>query len=449
MSDQPPTYQQLLSEAYENNALAKLVIDSDYADRELETYDQDDYEDNEIEDTSGFNQFLGDRNKPDQVVIPASKDDNNAGKASYGYDKQIRVYALNIDGRFRSNVTSSVSNTSGNTCNTNSTIIVAPATDSSNFYFRLSRQYKNVYSVKVTSFEFPNVFYTFTNARGNTSMTVTSIVDNKTATVYIADGNYTLDQLLASIQSVVTGYISDPVTGSRNGGNIVLPAMSGFVAFKNTVTGKACFACTSSGFVIDFPATQDSPYGNGIGYNLGFFGNQIAADLSASVPNPTTTTNNNTVTTTQTITTKQSGSPDVTQTVTTVTTKVETTIPNITYNNTIVGDTYPDVVQDSYVYLSLNDWGIIKHQNADGSEFTAFMKVPLTVSKGQVQFDTNVSNTTTKEYVFPQPTNLQLIQISLLDANGLKLNMNGANISMTMEVKEVLQSDVYQNLLQV
>jgi len=446
MATQPPTYQELLSEAYENNALAKLVIDSDYADRELETYDQDDYEDNEIEDTSGFNQFLGDRNKPDQVVIPASKDDNNAGKASYGYDKQIRVYALNIDGRFRSNVTSTITSAS---CNSDAVVTVAPATDPSNFYFRLSRQYKNVYSVKVTSFEFPNLFYTFTSSRGNTSMTVTSIIDNKTATVYIADGNYTIDELLVAVQAAVAGYASDPITGSRNGGTIPLPLMSGFKAFKNQVNGKVGFACTTSGFIINFPVTIDSPYQNGIGYNLGFFGTQIYADLSASISSPIITSNNNTVTTTQTIVTKQDGMPDVTQTITTTTNSVVTSVPNITYNNTIVGDTYPDVVQDSYVYLSLNDWGIIKHQNADGSEFSAFMKVPLTVSKGQVQFDTNVSNTTTKEYVFPQPTNLQLIQISLLDANGLKLNMNGANISMTMEVKEVLQSDVYQNLLQV
>uniref|UniRef100_A0A6C0CII0 Uncharacterized protein n=1 Tax=viral metagenome TaxID=1070528 RepID=A0A6C0CII0_9ZZZZ len=449
MSGQVPTYQELLSDAYENNALAKLVIDSDYADRELETYDQDDYEDNEIEDTSGFNQFSGDRNKPDQVVIPKAKLDTEGGKSSYAYDKQIRVYALNIDGRFRGNVISSVTTTSGNKCNVNGAVLVAPATNESNFYFRLSRQYKNVYSVKVTSFEFPNLFYTFTNTRGNTSFTVTSIIDENTVTMYIADGNYTLDELLVAIQNAVTGYISDPVTGPRNGGELAMPLMSGFVAFKNPVTGKACFACTSSGFVIDFPSTTDNPYGNGIGYNLGIYGNQIAADISTPVSNPIVTTNNNTITTTQTITTKQSGMPDVTKTVTTVTTQVQTSVPYTTYNNLIVGDTYPDVIQDSYVYLSLNDWGIIKHQNADGTEFTAFMKVPLTVPKGQIQFDTNVTNTTTKEFVFSQPTNLELLQISLLDAFGLKLNMNGANISMTLEIKEVLQSDIYQNLLQV
>jgi hypothetical protein len=444
-STQPPTYQELLSEAYENNALAKLVIDSDYADRELEPFDGDDYEENQIDDPDAFNRFLGDRNKPDQVVIGTAPNDAQAGKATYAYDKQLRVFALNIDGRFRSNVIQTV--TGGTLCTSNSAVSIAPASDASNFYFRLSRQYKNVYSVKVTSFEFPNVFYTFSNDRGNTSFNIVSLLDQKTATAYIADGNYTIDDLLTAIQSAVSGYVSDPVTGPRNGGPLLLPSMSGFQAYKNPTTGKVAFACTTSGFVITFPTTEDSPYSNGIGYNLGFLGTQIAADIGGPIVTTNVVSNPSTVTTTQKITTiTESGT--TTSTVVTETTTSSST-PVITYTNSTIADGFPDVIQDTYVYLKLNDYDLIKHQNADGSEFTAFMKIPLTVSKGAIQFDNNSLNTTAKEYVFPQPSNLQLIQISILDANGLVLNMQGANISMTLEVREVLQSGVYENLLQV
>jgi len=446
-STQPPTYQELLSEAYENNALAKLVIDSDYADRELEPFDGDDYEENQIDDPDAFNRFLGDRNKPDQVVVASATNDTQAGKATYSYDKHIRVFALNIDGRFRSNIVSSV--TGGTLCTSNSAVSIAPASDASNFYFRLSRQYKNVYSVKVTSFEFPNVFYTFSYDRGNTYFNVTSLLDQQTATAYIADGNYTIDQLLVAIQSAVSGYISDPVTGSRNGGPPLLPAMNGFNAYRNPTTGKVAFACISSGFVITFPTTTDSPFGNGIGYNLGYLGKQVAADIGALVP-PTVTSYDdpNTITTTQNITTTTNG-VTTTSTVITVTSTNTATKSSNTYTNSVIADGFPDVIQDTYVYLRLNDWDLIKHQNADGSEFTAFMKIPLTVSKEAIQFDNNSLNTTAKEYVFPQPSNLQLIQVSILDANGLVLNMQGANISMTLEIREVLQSGVYENLLQV
>jgi hypothetical protein len=268
--------------------------------------------------------------------------------------------------------------------------------------FKTSRLYKNIFSVKVTSIEFFNCFYTFTNARGNTSFTITDLgtdVNSPTngvvATITIPEGNYV---------------IADPDTSTATNNLLTvlngLMTQAGFSNIKaglNSVTNLVTFLSGTGGhdFKITFPITTDCAYGNGIGYNLGFTGLTYTSGFSGG------------------------------------------------FGLKIIADTFPDAVQDTYIYLVLNDWAIINHQNADQTEFGAFMKIPMTSVKNTIQHITNTSNTTSNEYFFHQPSNFQSVIVQMKDSFNKTLDMRNSTFSLTLEIQEVLQSEIYEKMLEL
>ena len=115
----------------------------------------------------------------------------------------------------------------------------------------------------------------------------------------------------------------------------------------------------------------------------------------------------------------------------------------------IIGDSFPDAIQDTYIYLVLNDWTIINHQNADQTEFGAFMKIPLNSAKNSIQNITNTSNTTSNEYFFHQPSNFQSVIVQMKDSFNKTLDMRNSTFSLTLEIQEVLQSEIYEKMLEL
>lgn len=403
--ENPPTYQQLLAEVYEDTAKNVLVYQEDYEDDDVDEQGET-YSDNELDDKEEFNKFQGNRNKPEHVIKPKAKE-NGRGKASYDVEKHIRTYAINIDGRFRGSIT--INNTTPS-CSGNAVQSISPGTDSAHFLFVPSRQYKNVFSIRITSFEFFNNFYTFTAidsvtglGRGNTNFTLIDLgpigfplPSPISYSVTVPSGNYVIvdptqnpnvpNNLLATIKAII----------------ILLPGFSTFTIGIDPVTGIVYFEDLQRMFAIQFPTTTDSTTQNGIGYNLGFYNNYYT-----SGPPPSGT------------------------------------------GNAIYAETNYDAVQDTYVYLKINDWYIIKHQNNDQTEFGAFLKIPLTTGKGTVQFMNSVTNTTAREYYFQQPTNINSFEFQMLDAFGKTLQMNGSTFSVTLEIQEVLQTDIYEKMLEL
>lgn len=399
MDSQQPTYQQLLAEVYEENAPNTLIYARDIDGEEhAEPYNEDELSENDIEDKDEFKKFPGSRNKPDHVIKPKSRTDN-IGKASFNYDKHIRTYGINIDGRFRAAIVPlSIGGCGPIPPNT------APASNPGEFFFRSSRLYKNIFSVKVTSIEFFNCFYTFTTARSNTSFVITDLGTNvnspvlgQSATITIPEGNYVIadpDNSTATnnLLTILNGLLSE----------------SGFSMIKvglNSVTNYVTFLSDLAGghdFSITFPATTDCAYGNGIGYNLGFTGLTYTSGFGTGG-----------------------------------------------FGLKIIADAFPDAVQDTYIYLVLNDWTIINHQNADQTEFGAFMKIPINSPKNTVQYITNSSNTTLNEYFFHQPSNFQTVIVQMKDAFNKTLDMRNSTFSLTLEIQEVLQSDIYEKMLEL
>lgn len=451
MDSQPQTYQQLLAEVYEETAPNLLVYSRQQKeDYSAEAYNEDDFDENDIEEKEDFKKFHGDRNKPAHVIKPKPRNDND-GKASFNIDKNIRTYAINIDGKFRaySNITDiplpNCSSLPGD---------VIPATDSTHFLFKASRAYKNIFSVKVTSFEFLNCFYTFTGlaatvGRNNTHFTLTDTHGGAPPKVIrIPPGNYFIQAGSPEIVNSSNAFDATSATGPTGptqpvtpvNSNDLLLVINALIKKQRKITDDSYYFGvtpdpdykdisaevdasngfiifnrkhdTSSGIVLErpfsltFPTTKDNMYENGIGYNLGFSQLNYASKVNAESKHYAT-------------------------------------------SHSIESETFPDTVQDTYVYLRLNDWYIIRHQNPDQTEFGAFMKIPLTAPKNTIQYMTNTTNTILNEYFFQQPTNFQTIEIELLDSFGKVIDMRGATFSLTLQIQEVLQSDIYEKMLEL
>jgi len=385
------TYHQLLAEAYDDNSKNVLVHQNEYEESE-EPYGED-YSDNELSDPEEFNKFAGNRNKPEHIIKTPAKD-------SRKHNPDIRTIVLNIDGSFRGNT---VLTDVFDTCTGTQLTDVIPGTDPSFFTFRTGKTFKNIMSVKLTSLEFVNSFYTFSSlisnpafpgpgntafvGRGNTSFTITLPPSGSPVSITIPNGNYSMADFVTAIQTAI----------SDSPDVIINTFLVRYDSNPNTITISGG---TSSGFIINFPQTDTNPCGNGIGYNMGFH--------------------------------------------------------NLTYTSSLINGKYivtsdqsPDIIQDRYVYLQINDWNLVEHHIYGQTHYSVFAKIPLNGIKNTIIFDNNYSNSSTKEYKFHQPANIEKLEIRMLDAYGNTLDLRGAHFSMTIELQQVNNSSVYERLLEL
>jgi len=372
------TYQQILAEQYDENAKNLLVRANEYSgDEYVDEYDHDNYELNDLSNKEEFNKFQGDRNKPEHVIKPVS--DNQAAHRS---KVRLRNRVINIDGKFRGNISNVLAQPGE--CNSATRQLMpdigTPGTTSSYFVFQPARVYKNVSSIKVTSFEFPNVFYTFSDSRNNISFQVDDGQGYKLVT--IQQGNYSSSTLLAStIQEAMNS-----TTGLNSDYGVRIDPISGKLIISDS---------NSNNFNIIFPTTLNNPTGNGIGYNLGF--------------------------------------------------------QNTSYNfsSTYTAENFPDVIQDTYIYLSINDYNLVEHHEYGQTHFEAIAKITLPSAKNTIVYDNNFINSSSKQYHFYQPTNVSRFEIKLIDAYGELLDLQGSNFSMTLELEEILDSSIYEKMLEL
>ena len=367
------TYQQILAETYDENAKNLLIHQNDYdSDESEDAYEKHDFEANELSDKEQFNKFHGDRNKPEHVVNPNSKNYNDRSRSD------IRTIVLNIDGAFRGSIVPTIGT---NLCGGSSSEDQHPGTNSSHFVMSMHRLYRNITSVKMTSMEFMNSFYTFSSARGNTTFSIT--VGSTIYTITIRDGNYTAYSTMAT-----------KITAA-----LTAAGVPGVTFTYDDVTHMFRFTGNGSE-IITFPSSNSNPYGNGIGYNLGFI-------------------------------------------------KTSYTIPSISPNTYFESDVAPDLIQDTYVYLQINDWNLLEHQNFGQHSYSVFSKIQLNGAKNTIIFDSNYVNSSTKEYVFQQPVNIQRLEIRMLDAYGNTLDLRNGSFSMTIELHQVNSSSVYEDLIKL
>jgi hypothetical protein len=112
----------------------------------------------------------------------------------------------------------------------------------------------------------------------------------------------------------------------------------------------------------------------------------------------------------------------------------------------ITGDAVVDVIDANYVFLSLNpDWKVVEHNQPDRAQTAAFAKIIVDVPKNDIVYDTG-SNTVTKQYFMKQPTNITAFNISIVDEYEQFVQLQGGNVSMSLEVTEVLHSSLYESM---
>jgi hypothetical protein len=172
----------------------------------------------------------------------------------------------------------------------------------------------------------------------------------------------------------------------------------------NSITNKfIIYSPNSKQFQLDFtPPTIREPYNNGLGYNLGF--------ERLTYPDPYLA-------------------------------------PVVIIPTSYTAESFPDLYGDSYVYLAINDYAVIEHQDFRQTFFPAFAKIMLPFdSKNQVVQDIDLLNVVQREYNFLQPINLQKLTVKLLDAYGNIIDLKGANWSFTLEIQEILNPSLYEKL---
>lgn len=252
---------------------------------------------------------------------------------------------------------------------------------SADFMIRLPSTLRNIMRIRLSSVELPIVEYVFTESHGNIQFRVD--ISGVQTPLVIPSGNYDSSGFCLAIQTALR-----TVDASFS---CVFNSTNGCLSILRTSGGGAFTLLLGSDDSI--VASRKSFWG--IGYNMGFRSQVVVADVSASVGT------------------------------------VFATSPVLTRPN-------------PYVLLQLRcpeQLENITHRISGNSSIPAFAKLVL---KGDsfVSFDDN-SNLVRKEYTFLAPTNISMLYIRLVDPFGDTVSMSGMQWSMTLEITEVVNSNVY------
>lgn len=442
MNSPPITYQQLLAEQYEENARDMLVYDeNDYQDAEVHIDPHNFHHDVGVEltDSHEFNKFGGDRNTEHIIIKPKEFEDK--GKSSVRYNKDVQNNIFNIDTRFRSYAVPGIpqppstltENANAYSQNYISSINADVTSLTSNYIFHIERLVRNVISISLTSFELPNRFFNLVDVRNNYY-------------IYVKQGTYNDTTPYTKVPVFITDVNVSQTTFSQtigpNGQNgfyysntSIVPALNyalqqaGFIELSVSNKNGFCHITNKSTlntYVLNF--TPETPP-SGVIINTQIYeplGRMLGFTNFIYEVEPINSLHSN-----DCISTASSGCGQI------VISK------NVSY---VSGEDMIDMNADKYIYLTLSDWNNVQHETADNSFFTVFAKIPINVDKGNLIYDTNVSNTTTKVYYFIQPTNIQQFQITLLDKTGKTLLMPNVDWSMTLELEEVISKSLYEKM---
>jgi hypothetical protein len=313
------------------------------------------------------------------------------------YDKHVQIHVMSIDSRFRTD----------------------QGDNPSNFLFKLLTPIKNVISIRLSSLEIPNTWYTFSAIRGNTSMVVTvypppggpfltAAITNR---ILITEGNYAVNNFLANdilielykqLNASFSSY-SFSVSFSSISGKLTIscftnvsPPSGGYTYLNQASAATETAVNFSINFADGIFSTRDNNWG--LGFNLGFRSQQVGY------------------------------------------------ITNGDSATSVTGDAVVDVIDANYVFLSLNpDWKVVEHNQPDRAQTAAFAKIIVDVPKNDIVYDTG-SNTVTKQYFMRQPTNITAFNISIVDEYEQFVQLQGGNVSMSLEVTEVLHSSLYESM---
>jgi hypothetical protein len=383
------TYQQVLADVYEENAKDVLVHQNEY---EEEVPPEDKHPD-ELENQEEFQKEHGSRQMVEVPLNPPSYKDMTT--QSVRYSKDIKIRNLSIDSRFRETYSKTVN------LRLNETLppqFITGETAAS-FKYTLETPIKNVISVRISSVEIPNTFYNFSKVRGNISFVIiypsgsTNPLSRYTAT--IPEGNFT--SIDTGNPDSISFQIQTAMNNATNSANAIITGTTFAVTIGSYSSKMTITSSLGNPFDLDFQTQLFSARTTdwGLGYNIGF--------------------------------------------------------RDKFYSGTIIytGDAVVDTLGANYLYIGLHpDWQVIQHNSPDLQTQAFFAKIVVNVPKFDIIYDDG-SNGLTKEYWLPQPTDIKVFNITLSDPYEDLVDLVGANWSLTVELKEVLNVGLYDHIRQL
>lgn len=271
-------------------------------------------------------------------------------------------------------------------------------TSPADFLYQLSFPIRNVISVRLSSIEYPNTYFVFSAANGNTSLKIKfpGFPSIPELTITIPDGNY---NTLSSGEASLTASIESAINAA------LLPAYIGAIGYspniRVTINGRTGHVTIASvpvspnppvAFTMNFKGGRYDyrSYDWGLGYSLGFSNKEYPIAATS-----------------------------------------------------FTGTSIIDVIGASYVFLQLDGISPIQHYTPDKNVISAFAKLVMTGDKNSIVYDDG-SNYSTKEYRFQQPIDFFQVHPRIVDTYGDLLEMNGKNFSFTLELEEVTNVTAYK-----
>jgi len=270
-------------------------------------------------------------------------------------------HILNIDSRFRMN---------------------PQETTAGNFYFLLPTTIRNVLRIRLTSIEFPNNYYQFTEKRKNVCFRVIYKVGTEAMAVPICipDGNYSACEMETTLNSIFQSVAEIKWL------SVTFSPETGFFEFSGTQL-----------FAID-PTyeSKDRDFDYGLAYYLG------------------------------------------------LTRKLQRAIAVLVDDKPVwklTSNCPANFAGDSYLFLRLNDYACVRH-SFYGNSLNVFAKIIINQAKNNMTFD-DYAGQHIKEVVLTGPEDLRRLHIQILDAYGELVDMPCTNFSFSLEILEIMNVNLF------
>lgn len=268
-----------------------------------------------------------------------------------------------------------------------------PPTD---FLYQFAHPYKNVIKARVASVEIPIGFYNFSKAKKNTMFQIDATdYSGQTLklTVTIPDGDYTPDTLITTIQEQfdairdLYGIFFRILLDQRNRKVTIVqdgtaPAPCPVAPTKAAVNYKITFVMIG---------LEDREFDFGLGYNLGFCKH----------------------------------------------------VYNVSSPYSITGESLINTQGDNYFLLGIEDYYTVEHKTSN-DYIQCLAKILVKRDNNGIIFDdgyTVLSN----DIIFPRPVDLKQVRVRLIDMYGVPIDLHCMNFSLSLEISEVMNIQMYDN----
>ena len=265
--------------------------------------------------------------------------------------------------------------------------------NSGKFSYSFSEKIKNCKYIRLSSFEFPNLYFTFSAFKMNISFKI--IYNSNTYEIKIEDGFYSSDSLMNEIQEELDELNTQ---------------ISSQFKVKFNINNGAVMLLNNSTFQVDF--SNDGSNYPSLGYQLGYRKTFYTAS-------------------------KQTGG-------------VCGCVSNEYFVKT---ESQLDTIGDNYLFLKVNNYGIIYHDfgdmpNGNFVDKNILAKIIINGNKTDQVFD-NGSNFLSKSYTFRQPIDIDKFNIELIDSKNNIIDMIYMDYSMTLEIGVIYDSSLSYELTDV